>query len=158
MNLFSAAIESGSNMNTLLKNLAKDIRERQSLKNELITSTKTNSMFILFMVVVGAPILMSISIFFVDIVTGILGKSSLGDTSNMGMSMGNSVAITSGFLNVYSIIFFIITGIIVSYFSGVIVEGDGKNGLKKAPLIVVGSITVFIISLYLVRYFLGGIF
>lgn len=158
MKLFSAAIESGSNLASLLTNLARDIRERQALKNELVTSTKTNSMFILFMVIVGAPTLMAISIFFVDIVSGIMDQSSVGGGADMGISMGGEIAITSTFLTFYSYVLLFFTGLIVSYFAGVIVEGDGKNGLKKAPLIIGASYLVFIFVGFFIRTFMGGMF
>lgn len=158
MKLFSAAISSGSNIAGLLKSLAKDIRERKSLKNELVTSTKTSSMFILFMIVVGAPLLMAISIFFVDIVTGILDNNEVSDNAAMGIAMGGEVAVTSTFLNIYSYIFLFFAGVLVSYFSGVVVEGDGRSGLKIAPIIVGLSYAVFFVGLFLVRYFLGGLF
>lgn len=159
MKLFATAMESGSNVAYLLKNLSQDISERQALKTDLVTSTMTNSMFIMFMVVVGAPMLMAVSIFFVEIVSGILdeaGSANSGDAAGLGM--GGEIAITPDFLVIYAYIFFLITGVLVASFTGTMIEGNSKSGLKKAPLIIILSYVIFIIARYLITNALGGMF
>ena len=42
--------KSGNKISVLLDNLANDIVDRQTLKKELLTNIKSNSMFILFMI------------------------------------------------------------------------------------------------------------
>lgn len=160
MKLFSTAIESGSNVSKLLESLAQDITDRYILKNDLVTSTKTNAMFILFMVIVGAPILMSVSIFFIDIVGNIQETSGLDASAGaeFDIGFGTEVAIDSDFLKIYAYILLFVTGLLASYFSGTINEGDGKSGLKVAPVIVGASYVIFIISSYFIRQFLGGFF
>ncbi|MGM5483350.1 MAG: type II secretion system F family protein [Nanobdellota archaeon] len=158
--LFVSAMESGTNSSVLLKNLAQDIQERRALKKELITNTTTNSMFIMFMTVVGGPLLMSVAIFFVKVVSSIQGTAGIsGDSAQMaGLGMGGEIVITTGFLTIYAYIFFFITGFIVSYFTGVMIEGKGKSGLKKAPLIIIASYIMFMISRVIIENALGGMF
>ena len=45
-----------------------------------------------------------------------------------------------------------------SYFAGIMVEGDGKEGMKVAPLIIGGSYIVFFIAQFIVGSMLGGLF
>lgn len=160
MKLFSTAIESGSNVSSLLESLAQDITDRYILKHDLITSTKTNAMFILFMVIVGAPMLMAVSIFFIDIVGNIQETSGLDAASgaDFDIGFGAEVTITSDFLKIYAYILLFVTGLLASYFSGTINEGDGKSGLKVAPAIIGASYVIFIIASYIIRQFLGGLF
>ena len=157
MKLFSTAVSSGSNVSLLLKSLARDLTERQSLKNDLITSTMTNSMFIMFMVIVGGPLLMAISIFFVDVVSNILGGVDVGSAGS-DMGFGGKITISTDFLTIYAYFFFFITGFLVAYFTGTMIEGDGKVGLKKAPLIISASYLVFFIAQHLIVSMLGGMF
>lgn len=158
MKLFAAAIESGSNVSYLLKSLAQDINERHALKNELITSTTTNSMFIMFMVIVGAPMLMGVSIFFVEMVTAVQARGGgVGADAGAGMGLGGEITITTGFLTIYAYVLLFLTGILVSYFTGVMIEGNGKSGLKKAPFIIGASYVVFIIGSYIINSALGGL-
>jgi pilus assembly protein TadC len=159
MRLFATAINSGSKISALLENMAKDIIERQTLKKELVTNTKTNSMFIMFMVAIGAPFLMAVSIFFVDSVSKIQSSTSIGSVPIEGMEgMGGTIQITIGFLMIYSYVFLFLTGFMASYFAGVMVEGDGRKGLNKAPVIVGASWIVFILAQYLIKVLLGGVF
>lgn len=159
MKLFATAMESGSNIAYLLKNLSQDISERQALKNELITSTMTNSMFIMFMVVVGSPLLMAVSIFFVEIVSGIMDNAGSNSGSDAaGLGMGGAMVITPDFLVIYAYVFFLITGLLVSSFTGTMIEGNSKSGLKKAPIIILLSYLIFIIARFLIQNLLGGMF
>ena len=160
MKLLSTAIKSGSRISTLLENIAQDIIDRQTLKKEMVTNTKTNAMFILFMVILGAPFLMSVSIFFVDAVEVIQSDAGLqGPQSIAGVgTFGGSSSVSSNFLLVYAYIFLFFTGLMASYFSATMVEGDGRNGLKKAPLVIIASYVVFWLSRVLVTNLLGGLF
>jgi Flp pilus assembly protein TadB len=160
MKLFSSAIESGSNISALLESLAADITDRRILKNDLVTSTKTNSMFILFMVIVGAPFLMAVSIFFVDIVGDIQENSGLdaAASAEFDIGFGGQIGITPEFLRIYAYVLLFITGLLASYFSATMIEGDGKSGLRIAPAIIGGSFIVFVISSFLINNVLGGLF
>jgi pilus assembly protein TadC len=160
MKLFSVAIESGSNVARLLDSISQDITQRQSLKFELVTSTKTNSMFIIFMVVIGAPILLAISIFFVDVVDSIQTQSGGIDSAtadSLGFG-GGGIQITSAFLTNYSYVLLFITGFLVAYFTGVMIHGDGKSGLRSALPIIIASYVVFYIAQFVVENMLGGLF
>lgn len=160
MKLFSSAIESGSNISALLESLAQDITDRRILKNDLVTSTKTNSMFILFMVIVGAPFLMAVSIFFIDVVSDIQETSGLDPSASaeFDVGFGGEIGITSDFLRIYAYVLLFVTGLLASYFSATMIEGDGKSGLRIAPAIIGGAFIVFIVSSYLINTVLGGIF
>ncbi|MFT4326403.1 MAG: type II secretion system F family protein [Candidatus Woesearchaeota archaeon] len=156
MKLFSTAIRSGSRVSMLLEDIANDVISRQTLKKEMVTNTKTNSMFIIFMVVIAAPFLMSISIFFSESMGSFRGDAGTGGESVGGLGGGDTVS--SEFLTLYAYAFLFLTGIMASYFSATMVEGDGRNGLKKAPLIIAASYGVFFMSQYLINTMLGGMF
>jgi len=154
-NLFSTSMETGSHIAELLEDSAKDIAETQGLKKDLTTGTKTYSMFILFTVVIGSPLLYSISIQFVDIMSTMQdGPAALeGDSFGMGL-MAGEISITFEFIYGISIFMIIATSIFSSILLGVIKEGNKRYGLRYAPMICVASFGVFMVC----RYFVGSFF
>ena len=103
---------------------------------------------------------MSVSIFFVDSVGSIQATSGLdsGASAPGFGGMGGAPAIDANFLTIYAYIFLFLTGFMASYFAGVMVEGEGKEGMKKAPLIIGGAYIVFFIAQFIVGNMLGGLF
>jgi len=86
-------------MANLLEDSAKDIAETHGLKKDLVTGTKTYTMFIMFTVVIGAPLLFSISMQFVEIMSGMQGAGATptDDSFGLGMSSGE-ITITPEFI------------------------------------------------------------
>jgi archaeal flagellar protein FlaJ len=155
MKLFASSIKAGGHLAELLENLAIDINERHSLKRELVTNTTTNSMFIMFTIVVGTPMLLAISIYFVDVVTGLQGSS--GDGSGFGLgSIGGDISIDSPFLINISYVMLFMTGVLACMFIGAMIDGEAKKGLKWAPVIIGASYGVFFVARFLVVYMLGS--
>ncbi len=148
LRLFVNALKSGARMSSLLQELANDISETKNLKRELVLSTKTYSVFIMFIVIVCAPLLMAISIHLFNVISGIQSSSSIaGDSYGLGFFAGQTT-ITSGFLVGVSIAMLVVTGILSSMLLGVIREGKMIFGLKYSPIIVVPSVILFFVILY----------
>jgi flagellar protein FlaJ len=152
LRLFGASLSSGAHVADLLDTLALDINERASLKEELMTNMKTNLMFIMFIIIIGTPMLLAISIHFVDTVTAIQSRSySFESNSDFGAidDLGGQVKITSEFIEkvAYGLLFF--TGLFAAIFIGAVIEGDPKAGLKYAPVIIISSYVLFFIMRYI---------
>lgn len=156
LKLFTTAMRSGGHLAPLLEELAGDIAETKALKNELRTNTKTYTAFIMFTVIIGTPLLLAISINFVNMVADMQAKTG---TTTAGFGMGflaGEVAITGDFLTKMSMVMLVMTALLASMLMGVINEGKPKYGLKYAPTIVIGCIIVFFIANYVVgRYIVG---
>jgi len=151
LKLFTTAMKSGGHLAKLLEELARDIAETKSMKKELVTNTKSYSMFIMFTVIIGTPLLMAIAIHFLSIVTNLQPRT--GDvTAGFGLEfLSGRIEITTGFLSNLSIVMLILTSLLACMFLGVIKEGKAKYGLRYAPIVMAGSFLVF----YLVRHFIG---
>lgn len=157
MELFTTAIRSGGHLVKLLEELAKDAEETRGLKKELVTSTKTYIAFIMFTIIIGAPLLLAISIQFIDVITGMQSKT---DMSQAGFGMGflaGEVGITADFMIKISIVMLLITSLLAAILLGTIVEGKPKYGFKYAPIIIIGSLVVFAVSRYIIGNFFGGL-
>ena len=151
LKLFTTAMKSGGHLAKLLEELERDIAETKSMKKELVTNTRSYSMFIMFTGIIGTPLLMAIAIHFLSIVTNL--QSRTGDvTAGFGLEfLSGRIEITTGFLSNLSIVMLILTSLLACMFLGVIKEGKAKYGLRYAPIVMAGSFLVF----YLVRHFIG---
>jgi len=152
LKLFTTAMHSGGHLAQLLEELSKDIAETRGLKKELVTNTRTYTMFILFTIVIGTPLLLAIAIHFVDVIS----EMQTANTVGFGMAfLAGEVAITSDFLLKVSIVLLTVTSILASMLIGVIQEGKSSYGLRYALFIMFGSFTVFFIVKRLITGFFG---
>ena len=157
LKLFTTAMRSGGHLASLLEELAADISETRALKNELRTSTKTYTAFIMFTIVIGTPLLLAISINFVDMVAKMQAKTGI-TTAGFGMGfLAGEVTMTADFLTKISLFMLIMTSLLASMLMGVINEGKPKYGLKYAPTIIIGCMVVFFIAKYVVGKYIVGL-
>jgi pilus assembly protein TadC len=156
--LFTTALSSGGHLAKLLSELASDIEETRSLKKELVTSTKQYIAFIFFTIIIGTPMLLSISIQFIDIITALQAK--IGDsTAGFGMNfLAGDIAITSDFMMKMSVFILVVISFLASILLGVILEGKPKYGFRYAPVIIAGTLIVFVIIRYFISNFFGSTF
>ena len=154
LRIFTNAIKSGARMSSLLEELANDISETRNLKRELVMNTKTYSLFIMFIIIIGAPLLMAISIHLFDVISGIQSSTlpSVSDNYGMNAFLGKTT-ITRQFLMSISITMLVITGILSSMLLGVIKEGKMLYGMKYSPVVIIPSVILF----YLVIYWVGNV-
>jgi hypothetical protein len=150
LELLASSLKSGGKLAITLNQLAVDISQMKDLKKDLVTSTKTYSMFILFTVIVGAPLLMAISVNFLDTILGIQEQ-----TGGIEGGIVSNVSITVPFLMVIAVLFLIITSVLSSVLMGVIKEGKYFQGLRFSVFIAAGAVTMFFIFRILVGGFLG---
>ncbi len=158
LKLFTSAMKSGAHLAKLLEDLGSDISQTRELKNELVTSTKTYTAFILFTIIVGTPLLLAISIHFVTIVSAMQEKSNI---SNVGFGLeflAGKVVITPDFLTKVSLALLVITSILASMLLGVIKEGKEKHGFRYAPMLITGCLIVFYVSKYIIGNVFGNLF
>jgi archaeal flagellar protein FlaJ len=158
LQLFTSAMRSGGHLAQMLKELADDISQTKQLRDELITNTKTYTAFILFTIIVGTPLLLAISIYFVDVITGMQSKSISGDVG-FGMDfLAGKIALTVDFLVKVSIAMLTITGLLASMLLGVIKEGQEKHGLKYAVPIIATCLIMFVVLRAVITNMFGGTF
>jgi len=157
LKLFTTAMKSGGRLAQLLEELASDIRATQELKNELVTNTKTYTMFIMFTVAVGTPLLLSIAVHFLGIVSELQADTSVtSDDFGLGFLTGD-LEITTQFMTYVSYGQMLVTSVLASMLLGVISDGQMRQGFRMAPIIAGVSFAVFFISKFFVGNFLAGI-
>lgn len=142
--LFVVSMRSGGSLAVLLENAADDIMEGQELRRQLITGTSMYIVFILFAVLIGMPVLLSISIEFVNMIGALQQQSAQTSlTGEVGLTMG--MPLSADFLFNVSIFTIIATSITVSILIGVIHDGKELNGLRYTLYLFIASIVVFLV-------------
>ncbi len=153
---FSQAMRSGGKLSKLLETTAFDLRQTQEMKEELYSSTRMYVMFVAFVVVIGAPMLLSISIQFLDMISEIQAQNPVvGGTAGTSVGfLGSELSITSE--DVYVIAYALLMGnaILASMFMGVLNTGKPLLGVKYTPAMAIASIIMFFIA----RVVLSGFF
>ena len=164
--LLIEGIESGGELANLLEETAANIRVTQAVKREIKASVTTYSIFIVFAAVLGAPMLYSLSMFFVEVMTQLWAPDILGgiDISGGG-SMGSGLLAKAGAPQITpdQLFWFAVASILTTTFfgsliTGLIQTGKEKNGLRYIPLFMLGALAVFFIAQVLIKYLFGSFF
>lgn len=153
LKLFSSSLRSGAKLADLLQEAARDITDTQTLKRELQTGVKTYSMFIMFTVIVGMPLLLAISIHFVRMMESIRPER-LGEAAGAIGFGGGEQLITIAFLTQMSYVVIFVTSFLASAMMGVIREGKESYGARYVPVVMSLSYLLFFIG----RWFISGAF
>lgn len=140
--LFTTGMVSGGHLARLLETSALDIRETQELKQELSASTRMYVIFVMFIVLVGVPLLLSISIQFLVKLTALrsqISNASLGEFSSPLLSVESSLE--PEFVERMTYVILIGTTLSVSILIGVINEGKLLYGLRYfLPLVAIALV------------------
>jgi flagellar protein FlaJ len=144
--LFTTGMISGGHLARLLETSALDIRETQELRQELSASTRMYVIFVLFIVLVGIPLLLSISIQFLVKLTVLkaqISETSFSELSPSLFSVGGSL--DPAFVEEMTYVILIGTTLFVSILIGVINEGKLLYGLRYfLPLVAIALVDFLI--------------
>ncbi len=157
--LIVEGLESGGELGRLLNETASEIRALDILRKEMSANIAMYSMFILFAALIGAPFLLAISGFFVEMLTRLTVITGLGEISAKAQETGVSLltfstSVSADFLLYFSISVIILTTFFSALLMGLIRYGDEKRGFEMAPIFVIVGIVIFL----LVKVFITNAF
>jgi type II secretory pathway component PulF len=141
-------IDSGGSLARLLEESATMLIEDRSLRRQIIASSRTYTIMVIFAVVIGAPLLLSISTRFNDRLIDLSADISTGAEGIAGLDSGifmSGNTIDPGFLFWISLSIILLTSSISSVLIAIISEGKEKYGLKYAVLFIPLSVGFFLI-------------
>ncbi|MBN2013540.1 MAG: type II secretion system F family protein [Candidatus Altiarchaeota archaeon] len=154
--LLTGCIESGGQLANVLEESSRDIMEIEALKKELSTSTRTYNLLIMFVVIFCAPILLTISIYFVERLTTLKSSFDVSDVEGVGMGiLVVTMGLTPQFLVNMATLVITITAFLSGILIGVIKKGDRSYGFKYSVVLVPITLIVFYIMRYLVKFIAG---
>jgi archaeal flagellar protein FlaJ len=155
--LIISGIKSGGNVATILEETAANMRERNFVEKRAASNVLMYVIFIFIAVSIGAPILFSLSSILVEVLQNILSTipvmpEELVSKSTLPFTF-SKIDISLQFIQIFCIIFILVSDLLASLTLGLVNKGDEKEGLKYLfPLILI-SLTVF----FLVRFLLRGV-
>jgi Flp pilus assembly protein TadB len=158
-NLFVKGIKSGGQLAKLLHSSADEVRHIQDLRTELVTATRTYTIFLGFIIVVIMPFLLAVSTHFLTMFSTIQAESSAGlDTAILGNAptMAGKIRITPDEMVNMSMVTLAITSLLVSSLMGIIGRGRALYGVKYFPILLIASIIFFILARTVVASMLSG--
>ncbi|MFA5246786.1 MAG: type II secretion system F family protein [Candidatus Micrarchaeia archaeon] len=153
--LFEKSVRSGGQLAELLTAISEEVRRNQELKAELITSTKSYTIFLFFIILIVSPALLAVSAQFLDIYAGIKGQFSGEAIEGYSLPFfSGDVVINSEFAVFIAYASLVGTAFFASVLMGVISRGKILFGVKYFPFLAIGSIIAYQIA----RGVTGGIF
>lgn len=153
-------INSGGEVSGLLESSANDIRKSLQLREEIASSVKSYSMFIMLAAVFGAPILFSISVFLTKTTQSLWSSQNIevsGQAAGSTPFSFESPSIDPAFFANFGLVAIIISNAFAALVISAIKNGNVTDGIKRAPIFVIISVAVFFASRALVGAALGGI-
>lgn len=157
--LIVSGLRSGGELASLLDNTAHNLRDQDFVDQKIRSSVRMYVIFIFSAVGFGAPMLYGMSSFLVDVLTKILGKIEIPQTTTFSMPINISqVSIGSDFIMKYIIISLVLTSILGSMTVGLINKGEERQGLKYIPILVFMTLAIFFIVRWMISSLLMGLF
>jgi len=159
--LLVQGIKSGGEIADLLIQLGSDLREENSMKDEIGANISMYVILIFAAAIIGAPLLFGISSLIVGILVEQTGNISISPEqmeeysgmSQVGRFIGMpTVTITESFIVIFSVLSLTITSVFAAMTTGAMAAGSEKEGIKYIPLILIASLGLF----FLIRIVLGG--
>lgn len=162
INLIIQGMRSGGELPSVLQGVARDMRAERNLKKQMGAETAGYAMFILFSIVIGAPLLLAISLQFITVFTTLFeetGMNELADKQAAFAATGNmmkisKLAITPSFFLKYAVGSLMVIAFFGSFIIGLIRTGKPISGIQNIPVLVIITISLF----FLFNYILRGIF
>jgi Flp pilus assembly protein TadB len=157
--LFAKGIKSGGQLSRLLKSSADEIRHIQDLRAELVTATRTYTIFLGFIIIVIMPFLLGVSTHFITIFTQIQNEAGAGSAEMLvggAPSLSGKISITANEMMMTSLAALISTSLLVSGLMGIIGRGSALYGVKYFPILSIASILMFFLAKTVVASLLSG--
>lgn len=159
--IISEGIRSGAELHLILENLASNLLQNESIRNDMRAQVKSYSLFIFIAATLAAPLLYGVSSFLIGILDQV-GASTSGANAPTNLPTG-TLGLFSGFtlphisvtlVIVVATINVIITTASSALLGGILNTGKAKNGLKNVPVYVAIGIGIF----FMVRFGVSTLF
>lgn len=156
---FNQSLRSGGHLANLLESSANSLRQTQEMKKELLSNTKMYVIFVVFVVVIASPLLLSVSVQFLKMITKIQAESAasgIGAATGQVSFLSAQIAITPEFMILAAYTLLLINSLLSSLFIGVLVKGKATSGINRFPLLLAGSFIFMLIALAFLDQFFAG--
>lgn len=140
-----SGIRAGGNLAILLEETARSMRQRGFIEKKAASQVLMYTIFIFLAVSIFSPGLFSLSGVLVETMTNLMGGLSPDAIpQNLPVSF-STIQISQSFVFYFSISFIVVMDIMASLVLGLVSKGDGKEGLRYLPIMLVLSLSIFFI-------------
>ncbi len=155
--LFAKGMRSGGQLVRLLNSSADEVRRIHDLRTELVSSTRTYSIFLAFIVVAVMPFLLSVSLNFVTVFVKLQIDTGSMDAGMAALpSFTGKILITVDDMYNISVITLVVIDLLVAVLMGIVDRGKAIYGIKNFPLLLALSLLSFFIAKAIIGSFLSG--
>ena len=156
--VFERGVRSGSKLSLLLKAISYEMRSSREMDEALLSTVKSNAIFLAFLLVLVAPFLLAISTQFVRTYKSLNIGAPEGTSQNMlGLSIGSNKGIRGLELDGIFVCLLATASLLTSTLMGLLLENDPVLGLKYSLPLAVGSIAVYYFSSGMMKSMLGAL-
>jgi hypothetical protein len=168
IDLVIQGIRSGGELSSALDRIADILRDREFVRKEIRTGVQMYVTFVIFAILVGAPLLFGVSSFLVELLQSMSHAfAAHGTPLTQG---GNNIMTSTGgagiqempfsvdFIRQYATVSLLTTSILGSVVIGLINTGNWRRGLKYVPVFCVVSVSLFQVINKVLEASLGGMF
>ena len=155
--LMVQGMRSGGELPTVLQEISNDIRTEQNLFKRMSADTTSQSMFILFALLIGAPLLLAASLQFVTMFNTIFSHVDPGDSGASTAQIPiQKLPITQEFFWVYAVVLLALSGLCGALLIGMMRTGKLSTGVPLILLLVPLPVLIFIgLTMLLASFFSG---
>jgi len=148
--LMVQGMRSGGELPTVLQEIANDIRTEQNLFRRMRSETTSQTMFILFALLIGAPLLFAASLQFVTIFSTIFSETGISTapsalTQHTGIISIQELPISPDFFWKYAVITLGISGLFGALLIGLIRTGKLSAGVPLIIILIPLAIIIFVV-------------
>lgn len=157
--LMIQGMRSGGELPKVLQEISGDIRTEQNLVKRTEGETAAQAMFILFSLIIGAPLLFAASSQFINIFSltfSVMDLDELSQQGQKGMVSLKPLAITEDEFVFYAVIVLTVCSFFGSLLVGLMRTGKMTQGIPIIPVTMGLSVGIFLALRYALSMFFGG--
>lgn len=147
MRIIGEGLRSGAELHLILENLAVNILQNETIRNDMRAQVRSYSMFIFLASTIAAPLLYGVSSFLITILDNISTVSSTSaqlPSSALGLFSSFSIPqISPNIVLIVSILNVIITTTASAILNGVLNSGNARDGLRYIPIFLLIGLLIF---------------
>jgi len=143
--LILQGIRSGGELSDSLDRIADILRERAFVQQEIKAEVQKYVSFIVFAILVGAPLLFGISSFLTEMITELTSNLVLPEAATASGFSPSKLPFEIEFIVRFSVISLIATSIMGALVIGLISSGDWRDGVGFIPVFCVVSVVFFFV-------------
>ncbi len=157
MRVIAESLRSGAELHLILENLAQNILQNETIRNDMKAQVRSYSLFIFLASTIAAPLLYGVASFLIGVLDkiGSVSATTSVPISTIGLFSSFSLPhISANLITLISIINVAITTSSSAILNSILNTGNAKNGLKAVPIFLLIGLAIF----FMVRFGIGSFF